>query len=118
MSMQQRCSITHASETSLGAALHQHLAPFKSKAFACCQDSGCSLLNAACHDGLQVYLGSDKNGRTALAACLAYERSRGAKSPFYPYLRLLPKKPPSLWLKTPADVKSILSSAGEAAQAS
>lgn len=62
---------------------------------------------------LQTYMGSCEWPQNAMAICLAIEAKKGAKSPFYPYLKVLPDPPPSLWLLKTKALKDRLTKLGE-----
>ncbi len=52
------------------------------------------------------------NNDVCLAISLAWERNRGRQSPFYPYIRSLPKETPFFFTKENAEVRQILQELG------
>ena len=48
-----------------------------------------------------------------LAICLAYERSKGRMSPFYPYISSLPSKTPGFFSKDENEAQKYLKQLGE-----
>lgn len=57
-----------------------------------------------------LYLASSD---ACLAICLAYERNRGQRSPFYPYISSLTNETPGFFSKDAAKVKQLLRQMGE-----
>ncbi|KAK9919091.1 hypothetical protein WJX75_009330 [Coccomyxa subellipsoidea] len=72
------------------------------------KDSGCKKKLKDCHL-YGLYLASSD---ACLAICLAYERNRGRRSPFYPYISSLTNETPGFFSKDVVKVKQLLRQMG------